>query len=180
MSEETNVQETVKPEAKKSKCCAFLAVGVILTLLVSIANLTITVLNTYGEGGPVNVAGPGAVSISKKYDKGQSLEKAIATKKPMIVFFYTDWCHFCQQFAPTFDKVAKDKQIKKNFAIAYVNCEDPKNREHADAYKIKGFPTVFVVDPNDHTKRTQLENKTFFQGDAIPVIKRDALKAIGK
>ena len=56
------------------------------------------------------------VVISKQYDKGQSMEKALKKEKPVIVWFYTDWCGYCQRFAPTFGKVTKDKKIKNNFA----------------------------------------------------------------
>ena len=32
------------------------------------------------------------VVISRDYDKGQSMEKALAEGKPIIVWFYADWC----------------------------------------------------------------------------------------
>jgi len=67
--------------------------------------------------------------ISKQYDKGKSLQKAQATDKPVLVFFYTDWCGFCQRFVPTFYKISKMPKIKKNLAIAYVNCEKQENHK---------------------------------------------------
>ena len=69
------------------------------------------------------------IVISRDYDKGQSMEKALQTKKPVIVWFYTDWCRYCQKLAPTFKKLTKDRQIKKEYAVAYVNAEDPRNKE---------------------------------------------------
>ena len=114
--------------------------------------------------------------ISKKYDKGQSLQKAYKKQKPVIVFFYADWCGFCQRFAPTFYKITKDKKIKKNFAIAYVNCDKPENREYMEQFNVQGFPTVFVI-RNDRSK-VHLENNTFFNEDSVDVVKKDMLKAI--
>ena len=170
MSEETNVQQEQTPK----KSCTLVVITAVLALLLSIASLATSIYTLANGGGSSDGK---KVVISKQYDKGQSIEKAIATEKPMIVFFYTDWCGFCQRFVPTFHKVAKSKEIRKNFAIAYVNCEVEKNRKHMQEYNVQGFPTVYVVDGE---KRTHLENNTFFNEDSVDVIKADALKAIGK
>ncbi|MBQ8635713.1 thioredoxin fold domain-containing protein [bacterium] len=164
MSEETN---QFNGEQKCS--CKKLTILVMVTMLFSIATFLLTLTNTLL---PANVAQGGAkapgeeqpaVVISKQYDKGQSMEKALATKKPMVVFFYTDWCGYCQKFAPTFHKVATSKAIKKAFAIAYVNCDAPENSKYMQEYNVQGFPTVYVVKGD---KKTQLENNTFFTDTA--------------
>ena len=95
----------------------------------------------------------------------------------MLVFFYVDWCGFCQKFAPTFHKITKDSEIKSNFAIAYVNCDAPENAKFVQEYGIQAFPTVFVVDKNG--QRTQLQNETFFNNDSKEVVKNKALELIG-
>ena len=148
-------------------------VMVIISLLLSISALTLSVLSFKGGSG-ASQAGP--VVISKQYDKGRSLDKAIATKKPMVVFFYTDWCGFCQRFIKTFDKVTKDRKIKSNFAIAYVNCEDQNNHKYMEEYKVQGFPTVFVVTKDG--KKVHLDNNTFFNDDSVEVIKNNILDTI--
>ena len=170
MSEETN--QEVKQEHKCN--CKIGVVLVILSLLFSITSLglsTYTFVNS-------DIATNKKVVISKQYDKGKSLEKAQETKKPVIVFFYTDWCGFCQRFAPTYHKFSKDRDIKKNFAIAYVNCEKPENSKKMEEFGIHAFPTVYVVDKEG--KKTQLENQTFFGEDAVNVMKENALKLIGE
>ncbi len=172
MSEEQIVQEQ-KPE-KKSKCKVLVGL-VILSLLLSIASLATSIVALNGGGSSSQ---GGKVVISKKYDRGRSLGKAIDTNKPIIVFFYTDWCGFCQKFAPTFYKMSKNPQIKKNFAIAYVNCENSDNQKFVDEYGVHGFPTVYVVDKNN--KKTQLENSTFFDEDSAQKIAKKALELIGE
>ena len=105
------------------------------------------------------------VVISKQYDKGQSMEKALKKEKPVIVWFYTDWCGFCQRFAPTFGKITKDKRIKNNFAVAYVNAELPENRELMTEYGVEGFPTIYLLNPK--TKHKELvANEKLFTPDA--------------
>ena len=167
MSEETN-----NIEPKKSKKCTLLCVLTILSLLFSIASLA-TSIYTLANGGGM---GDKKVVISKQYDKGKSLKKALDTEKPVIVFFYTDWCGFCQRFVPTYHKLSKDKDIKKNFAIAYVNCEDSANSKLVEEYGVQGYPSVYVVDKNSN--RTHIDNHILFGDDAVKAVKEKALELI--
>jgi len=165
-------------EAKVEQKCNFtlLCVLVIISLLFSVSALTLSILSFKGVGAAAGAEGKKVV-ISKQYDKGRSLDKAIAAKKPMIVFFYTDWCGFCQRFAPTFDKVTKDSKIKKNFAIAYVNCENQENHKWVEEYGIQAYPTVYVV--KEDGSKVQLDNNTFFNEDSKEVISDRAMEIIG-
>jgi len=147
-----------------------------IAILISIVALALTLMNIAGTLNAPSNDGEKPVVISRQYDKGQSIEKAMKKDKPMIVFFYTDWCGFCQRFAPTFAKITKDSAIKNNFAIAYVNCEDADNHKHMEEYGVQGFPTVYVVE-KDGTK-THLKNETFFQTDSEKIVKEDILEII--
>ena len=154
---------------EKSCCCKKAIVLALCSLILSIGAFGLTLYNLLGGQIPVAQGNAGKkVVISTQYDKGQTYAKAQETKKPMVVFFYTDWCGFCQRFAPTFHKIVKSKEIKKDVGIAYVNCEKQENSQLMQEYGIEGFPTVFVVKDG---KKTQLENGTFFGPDAVEVVK---------
>ena len=161
-------EETIQQNNEQKCSCKKLSTLVMVTMLFTIATFILTLVNSllpnnnFAQGVAQKEAQPSVV-ISKQYDKGQSFEKALATKKPMVVFFYTDWCGYCQKFAPTFHKVATSKAIKKAFAIAYVNCDSPENQQHMEKFNVQGFPTVYVVNGD---KKTQLENNTFFTDTA--------------
>ena len=125
MSEEVKVEQEENKEKEQNCKYIVLIVFAVLSLLFSITSLTISVVNMkggIGEGKPV--------VVSKQYDKGQSMDKALETKKPIVAFFYADWCGFCQRFAPTFHKISKDSKIKSNVAIAYINCDAPEYRKY--------------------------------------------------
>lgn len=176
MSEEAQNTEQIenKEEAIKSEqTCKFnvLVILVVLSLLFSITSLTLSIINS--KGGMEK-----QVVVSKQYDKGQSLDKALETKKPIIAFFYADWCGFCQRFAPTFHKIARDSKIKSKFAIAYINCDAPENSKHVQEYGIQAFPTVFVIKTDG--SRVQLDNNTFFNDDSKIVVRDKALEIIGE
>ncbi|MBR2068775.1 MAG: thioredoxin fold domain-containing protein [Candidatus Gastranaerophilales bacterium] len=172
MSEEQN--------KKPCKCKLVILFLTIVSFFFSVAALTtsIYVLNKGTTAGDSAASEGKKVVISTEYDKGQSLAKAQETKKPIIVFFYTDWCGFCQKFAPTFGKITKDKKFKSNFAVAYVNCEKEENQKLMQEYDVQGFPTVFVID--EQGKKTQLDNNTFFNADSAEVVSKKALELIGK
>ena len=167
--EQNNVEE--------KKCNKKLAIVLlVLSLIMSFCALTLSIFNTVSIKNGAAQADAGKILISKKYDKGQSLAKAYKKQKPIVVFFYADWCGYCQRFAPVFYKVTKDKDIKKKFAVAYVNCDKPENSEYMQQFNVQGFPTVYVIN-NDRSK-VQLENNTFFNEDSVDVIKNDMLKII--
>lgn len=164
-------------ENKEKKCNKKLVIILIaLSLIMSLLSLGLSVFNTVKIVNGSEVGENGKVLISKKYDKGQSLQKAYKKQKPVIVFFYADWCGFCQRFAPTFYKVTKDRKVKKNFAVAYVNCDKPENRGYMEQFDVQGFPTVYVI-RNDRSK-VRLENNTFFNEDSADVIKANMFKII--
>ena len=123
----------------KKKLKSLIMFTLILTLVNTgfIAFLTADRVADYIKNKPV--------VISKDYDKGQSIEKALLTEKPMIVWFYADWCRYCQAFAPIYKKLTKDKDIKKAYAVAYVNGEDPINEEIIKEYNIQGYPMVYMI-----------------------------------
>lgn len=177
MSEE---QENAVNEVQDEKKCksTVLTVLVFVSLIFSIISLGLSTYLMVAGGSSEGGAQGKKVVISKQYDKGQSMDKALATKKPIIAFFYTDWCGFCQRFVPTFAKIAKDPQIKKNFAIAYINCEKEENSKYVQEYGVQGFPTVYVITPEG--KKVQLKNETFFNDDSKDVVKKNALDILNE
>ena len=130
-----------------------------LVLIVTLINMGLLLFMILGEA--VNAYLNRPVVISRDYDKGQSMEKAIKKNKPVIALFYTDWCGYCQKFVPVFKKLSNDKDIKKNFAIAYINAEDPSNFVYTAQYDIKGYPTLYLID-NIKNKKEQVEPVELF------------------
>ncbi|MBO5949038.1 thioredoxin fold domain-containing protein [bacterium] len=108
-------------------------------------------------------------AISKKYDNGMTLQKALKKDKPMAVLFYADWCGFCKRFAPLYKELSKDADLKKEFNFVYVNSEDQKNAEYFREYQIKGFPTLYLV--NQKGEKVQIPNNLMFQENSKDILK---------
>ena len=164
-------------DENKQNCNKRLSVLASIALLLSLVStglsgFTLYKLNTdYASNKPV--------VISKQYDKGQNMEKALKTEKPVIVWFYTDWCGFCQRFAPTFGKVAKDRKIKKNFAVAFVNADHPENQSLMQEDQVQGFPTVYLMNPKTKEK-VQIDNSKLFAPDAKENLIKEFLEFANK
>ncbi len=158
---------------KKKKIMPLVITSLVLSVLNTSALVFLGAAYAIGNiGVEIGASSSKPVVISKQYDKGQSLSKAINTGKPMIVWFYTDWCRYCQKFAPTFKKVTTSKEIKSSFAIAYVNAEDYENKEYVAEYDIKGYPTVYLVDGD---KKELIPSQWLFQDDAVKKLKQNFL-----
>lgn len=154
---------------KKKVLVALTSVALLLSIIsIAIDGVLIYKLNQSGV-----LQGP--VVISKQYDKGQTMEKALKKEKPVIVWFYTDWCGFCQRFAPTFGKLTKDFKIKREFAVAYVNAELPENQGLMSEYQVQGFPTVYLLDPKTN-KKVHVENEKLFSPEAKTALKKEWLE----
>ena len=164
-------------DENKQNCNKRLSVLASIALLLSLVStglsgFTLYKLNTdYASNKPV--------VISKQYDKGQNMEKALKTEKPVIVWFYTDWCGFCQRFAPTFGDIIKDKQIKKHFAVALINADKPENQELMQKYEVGGFPTVYLINPKTND-RLLIDNQKLFTEDAKKELVKEFMEFVNK
>ncbi|CAH1159934.1 unnamed protein product [Phaedon cochleariae] len=76
----------------------------------------------------------------------QDLDKSnfktvIADNPYILVEFYAPWCHFCKEFAPEYEKVAKILQ-EKNVPIQVAKVDAISEKDIADEQDIGSYPTV--------------------------------------
>lgn len=93
-----------------------------------------------------------------EYKIGINYEKAIKAKKPIMVLFYADWCHYCIKFMPIYQEISKIYEDDYNFSK--INVEDPKYEKLVKEIGITGFPTVYLIDPK-YDNRVLLSNAYF-------------------
>ena len=74
-----------------------------------------------------------------------AMKKAKAQGKPVMIDFYTDWCHWCKEL----DKhVYNDKVVvteSANWVSVKVNAD--KRPDVAKSYGVTGYPTIAFVLP---------------------------------
>lgn len=93
-----------------------------------------------------------------QYKIGIDYDKAMKSKKPAVVLFYADWCHYCIKFMPTYQTLSKI--YKDDYNFSKVNVEDEKYQKLVREIGITGFPTVFIIDPK-YDNRVLLSNAIF-------------------
>lgn len=93
-----------------------------------------------------------------QYKIGMEYDKAIKAKKPIIVLFYADWCHYCIKFMPIYQSLSKI--YKDDYNFSKVNVEDSKYEKVVNEIGITGFPTVYIIDPQ-YDNRVLLSNAYF-------------------
>ena len=97
-------------------------------------NYQISQENELKRRAPIEIPDPSILPIQEIKDK----------KKPIIAFFYVDWCGYCKRFMPIYGEVTKEYKNKFNFAV--VHCEKPENEQMVKDFGVQGFPTLFIID----------------------------------
>lgn len=69
-----------------------------------------------------------------------SFKELIHSDKPVLVDFHATWCGPCKQLAPVIEKVAGTF----NQRLKVVKVDVDKNAAAAQAYQVKGVPTMIL------------------------------------
>ena len=85
-----------------------------------------------------------------EYSVGMDYNKAMKSKKPVLVLFYADWCGYCVKFMPVFKQLAA--LYEEDMDFAKVNVEDAKYEKLVSEIGLTGYPTVFIIDPKYDNK----------------------------
>ena len=61
--------------------------------------------------------------------------------KPVFLFFYADWCHFCHQQMPIIDELEKEYAEK----LAFIHINVTERPDYAEEFGVRALPTMFVI-----------------------------------
>ncbi len=67
-------------------------------------------------------------------------KEVIASKEPVVVDFYAEWCGPCKAMAPALDAVAKEMAGK----VKVVKIDVDQNPGITEKYRIQAMPTLMV------------------------------------
>jgi thioredoxin 1 len=71
----------------------------------------------------------------------ENFEKEVAQSKiPVVIDFFALWCSPCTQFAPTFEKVAKEFEGK----ILFAKCNIDAHQEFAQSCGVMSIPCMII------------------------------------
>lgn len=96
---------------------------------------------------PASAAGQGITFIEGR-PFAESLKRARAEKKPLMVDTYAVWCGPCKQLdRMTFADAAVGAWARKNVIAVKVDAEKGEGRRLSSRYSVRAFPTILFLDP---------------------------------
>ena len=73
------------------------------------------------------------------------IQKALGERKPIMITFYADWCHYCKMMdTETFSNPPVARYLKDNLVAIKVNTD--KDRGLASKYRVTGLPTTWFLE----------------------------------
>lgn len=97
--------------------------------------------------------------LSKKKNNSKKLD--IIKKGNVLVLYYANWCQYCVEFKPLWNKLLETLKDEPNLSFIEIESEelqDPKNKSLQN--EVEGFPTIKFYKPN-----TELIHSIKFEGD---------------
>ena len=98
------------------------------------------------------------------YELDMAYDEALKQNKPVILLFYTNWCGACKRALPLIK--AQREKFGETFVFTSLNAEDTKYAETIKDYRLRCFPTVYIIDPK-YDNRVHLEVSYLFNADAF-------------
>lgn len=86
-------------------------------------------------------------------DLEQYDEKVLAASNhtPMLVDLWAEWCSPCLVIAPVLKKLIAEYDGK--LKLAKVEVDEGENMKLAGRYKVRGFPTILLINKGDEVAR---------------------------
>jgi thiol:disulfide interchange protein len=94
------------------------------------------------------------------YDDVPGYQKALAeqktTEKPMLVYFYANWCPYCKRFTSQILSTSKVQNYVKRFPHVRIAPDNGRaERQLMESFGAEGFPAFYVLKPDG--ERTKIE-----------------------
>jgi protein disulfide-isomerase-like protein len=71
-----------------------------------------------------------------------------SSKKKWLVKFHAVWCGHCKRLAPIWEQLSESVEAE---SVGIAKVDAPHNRDLADKFHVKGYPTLIFLDVEDDT-----------------------------
>lgn len=107
-----------------------------------------------------DASGLAVENSNKWYSFDEGLKQAQKEKKPVMIDFYADWCHWCKVMdKKTFSEKTVTDYLRKNFISIKLETENRNDSNHfkgntyssaqlTKAFRVTALPTIAFLDKN--------------------------------
>ena len=101
------------------------------------------------------LAGPADRWLHGATGYARALELQRELKVPLVVYFYTDWCPYCQALDNDYLTAAPVQQYLRGVVKVRINPElGPAEEDIAGQYSVRGYPAFFIIrEPNSMPRK---------------------------
>ena len=89
-------------------------------------------------------------NLSKDYVTNNEFSQDGKMQTADIYFFYTTWCPHCKTAKPIWNdfKAEMEDQTVNGYTLNFFEVDCDKDQATSDKFKVKGFPTIKLVNGN--------------------------------
>lgn len=133
-----------------------------LGLLLTLAVLGAFLYFRFGKEGSDPAALAGWHEGAAGYQK--AVQEARASRKPLAIYFYTDWCGYCRRLERDVLRQAPMRDLLPSVVAVKINPEKgPEEAELGRRYGVGGYPAFFISHPTTG-RREPIGNATLAGG----------------
>lgn len=86
-------------------------------------------------------------------------------QRPVLVDLWADWCPPCVVIAPVLEKVVTE--YAGRVALVKVEVDDGDNMKIAGRYRVRGFPTILLIEAGEECGRFSSARPVHFVRDFV-------------
>ena len=112
-------------------------------------------------------------AVSWQSDLDGALDSAKSSGDPIMVDFYTDWCHWCKKMDSDTYCDSRVNELARDFICVQIDAENKPDL--ARKYSVRGYPTVIFLDSEGQV----MQSVSGYRGpDDFARIMEDVLKKV--
>lgn len=103
------------------------------------------------------------INSGNNFSALKDLPPATSSRQLLLMYFYADYCGYCKRIKPLVYKMADEFSDK--YIFVPIDTTDRANRAISAEYKIRGVPSIFLVDNISGKKRKlkSYNNEAYFR-----------------